>query len=363
MSQLGEIADAENAGGASSLSLGLRRWLGRGGCQGPSGAFHAWRDEETGRLAFEYPEITGYALTWFSHLHDPSDEERRAALLAGAWLLQRLEKTGDLSARAGFDSGTVYNFDLAMVASGLINAGAAFHEEHWVEFGQGLVSQMAGEIDERGRVPAVSGTGESARSGWSVDGEAHMLKALQCFLLAERAGSSDLRDPNDRMAAGAGELQEENGRFRTQRDDERTMLHPHLYAVEALWMFGTARGDRDALDKAGAGARWAWKQQLESGGFPRSVAVRDDVSEPSPEQFDLTAQALRAACLFDLDGGGRRAAVDRLRQVARPANGALALPYQPAPAPIHHNAWVGMFAAQATALAAGDTRLEWEALV
>lgn len=362
MSPEGEVAAAASAGGSAALSLGLRTWLGRGGCQGPTGAFHAWREEESGRLSFEYPEITGYALTYLSHLEAPEEHEIRAATRAGDWLVDRLETSGDLSARTDWDSGAIYNFDVAMIASGLLNAGRAFDRGRYIDLGVRLAGGLADQIDGRGRVPAVASGIQSARSGWSVDGEAHMLKALQCFLLGEEAGSDALGEKATRMAASVGELQEENGRFRTQREDEVTMLHPHLYTVEGLWIFATARGDQEALEQARAGAAWAWEQQLASGGFPRFVAVREG-GETAPEQFDLTAQALRAACLFDLDSTGRERAAERLGEVARSAEDGLALPYQPSPQPIHHNAWVSMFAAQATSLAAGEAELGWEALV
>ena len=61
---------------AGELSAGLRRWLASGAIQPESGAFCAWREEESGTLAFEYPEITGYALTWLACRPDPTDAEQ-----------------------------------------------------------------------------------------------------------------------------------------------------------------------------------------------------------------------------------------------------------------------------------------------
>lgn len=352
------------APGVTDLSAALRRWLGAGGCQGPEGAFHAWRDEASGELAFAYPEITGYALTHLCGAGAPIDGEREAAERAAGWLLDRLVGRGDYSARADWDSGAVYNFDLAMIATGLANAGHALGDERCMDAAVQVVRYLADQIGPGGVVPAVADDGgDSARSGWSVDGEVHMLKALQCFLLAERAGDDALAGPADAMAAAAARLQQDDGRFPTQLGDDHTMLHPHLYAAEGLWAYGTARGDAAVLDVARRASEWAWDRQLDTGGFPRYAWVGTD-GDPAPEQFDVTSQALRMAALFGLDSDRQAAARERLGEVARPAGGsAAALPYQAPPAPAHHNAWVSMFGTQALAVSLGEIELTWEALV
>lgn len=50
----------------------LRGWLGSGPIDSPTGAYFAWIEEGTGRAAFEYPEITGYALTYLMGRPEPS---------------------------------------------------------------------------------------------------------------------------------------------------------------------------------------------------------------------------------------------------------------------------------------------------
>ena len=56
---------------ASTTAAALRRWLASGEPQSPSGAFYAWVEED-GSPSFEYPEITGYALTHLAGLADPA---------------------------------------------------------------------------------------------------------------------------------------------------------------------------------------------------------------------------------------------------------------------------------------------------
>ena len=113
----------------TAIAHALRRWLFSGACQSESGAFCAWRDAGTGQLAFEYPEITGYLLTFAAGLDDLQESESAAAHRAADWLVSRLRR-GDRSAREGWDAGAVYTFDLAMVANGLLAFGRRFGDEY-----------------------------------------------------------------------------------------------------------------------------------------------------------------------------------------------------------------------------------------
>jgi hypothetical protein len=141
------------------------------------------------------------------------------------------------------------------------------------------------------------------------------------------------------------------------------MLHPHFYAVEAMWMWGTARDELAALERAKRATEWAWRYQLPDGGLPRLVNL--DTEEAGVEQLDVTSQAVRAALLVEADVDGLDRAVERLCAAARPVAGAAALPYQPQAANAHLNAWVTMFGAQALELAAqpGHRSLSWHELV
>ena len=67
----------------------FRGWLGHGPIQSASGAFYAWVDESTGAGSFEYPEITGYALTYLAGRRDPDPEELRRGHSAAEWLAGR----------------------------------------------------------------------------------------------------------------------------------------------------------------------------------------------------------------------------------------------------------------------------------
>jgi hypothetical protein len=338
----------------------LRRWLSSGALQSSSGAYCAWLDEDAGTLAFEYPEITGYALTWLAGRPDPTARELAAGARAARWLVHRLSR-GDRSARPGWDREAVYTFDLGMIAAGLISFGRLVGDGAAVDVGLATARELAAYVAEAGYVPAVApdGPATSRAAEWSTVGCAHGAKCVQALLLADEVEAAAT------LVAVAARCQRGDGAVRTQPEESLVMLHPHLYTVEALWMWGTARGDDDALDRARRATDWAWRQQLSSGGLPRCVGS-PDAGRPAVEQCDVTAQAIRAALLTGADPHGLEQAVYRLGQIARPAGrGArAALVYQPESGQRHLNAWVTMFGAQALELAeSGRGSIAWTQLV
>src|SRR5262249_48636515 len=151
---------------------------------------------------------------------------------------------------------------------------------------------------------------------WSTHGVPHLAKLAQSFLLSERHADSP------RLASlieTVKRLQFPDGRMPTVPGDPATMLHPHLYAAEGLWMWGTARGDDEALAHSRAAVDWAWAQQLDNGGFPRFAG--DDLQDEAPEQCDVTSQAIRMALVFGRRSPAVDRAIGRLGEVAQGSNG------------------------------------------
>jgi hypothetical protein len=249
-----------------------------------------------------------------------------------------------------------------MMANGLLAFGARHHPEA-VTIGIRLAAYLGDQIGRDGWLepldPGMSP--RSSRSSWSTEGYAHLVKAAQCQLHAAVLGLPDGAAAARAVVDRGLEFLTPDGRFVTQPSTEVTMLHSHLYAVEGLWIFAEATGDDEARDAAQAATEWAWRQQLPSGGFPRWTA---NSQASASEQFDVTAQAIRAAALCGLDPDGLDRAVLRLANCVLKTPAGSALPYQPDTENIHENAWVSMFGAQAyeSALAAAP-RFDWTTLV
>lgn len=349
---------------STHLARALGAWIGSGAVQGPDGAFHAWLDREEGAHAFAYPEITGYALTYLAGRQAPSPAEIDAGRRAGQWLVARFSG-GDLSARTGWDNGAIYNFDLAMIASGMMTFGDRFDDPTIASAGLDLARDLIAQVEPDGAMPSISPSGPASSrdgTGWSNDGRAHLVKVAQSLLIAERHGM-DGAAAAKRLVAWGCQHQQDDGRFVTQLDPTFTMLHPHMYAAEGLWILGMAHGDDEFLARARSAIDWVWGHQLETGGFPRLVTVDGDA--PSAiEQMDVTSQVIRMTELLGVAQPGLDAALRRLGQVAVSTDAGSALVYQPSAPTVHLNAWVTMFGAQAAEVASvGAPPLAWTHLV
>ena len=330
---------------------GLSRWISSGACQSSSGAFAAWVELASGEKAYDYAEITGYALTHLAARPELSDDEIAVGRRAGDWLVGRVQQRR-LAARDGWDGDAVYHFDLGMISAGLQSFGRRYEEQRYVDTGLELVDLLDRELAaDLGPVSAYGP--KSERTNWSTRGIVHLAKLAQCFLLAGR------EEPARRLIDAARAVQGPDGHMPTDPESPVTMLHPHLYGAEGLWMWGSATGDQDAIDRARANVQWVWTHQLQSGGLPRAFG------RPEPiEQLDVTSQAVRMALLLGVRTPGVDRAIERLLELARESDGMLAMPYQPGSPDVHLNTWVTMFASQALALAVpGAEPLRWDQLV
>lgn len=343
-----------------ALASRLRRWLCSGACQCPSGAFAAWLDRDSGALAFEYPEITGYALTYFSWRRDALPQERLAAQLAANWLRARID-AGKLHARDGWDGEAVYHFDLGIIAHGLLMFGRTRGDEACVATGLRLTALLQAAIAQDGALGPLSSQtrGRSTRRAWSTDGFSHLTKVAQCLLLADSLGQQGALSAARTLVDRCRQLQGDGARIPTEPGNH-TSLHPLLYACEGLWMWGTAAADADALARARRALAWVFSHQLANGGFPGRVAA--DSTVVSAEQTDVTAQAVRMALLLQEPGVGVDRALARLAVLTDTGSSSGGLLYRP-DLP-HVNSWSTLFASQAVQLSsAGIEGFGWEHLV
>ena len=337
-----------------ATAAGLRDWICSGACQSGAGAFVAWVDAGTGDFSYIYPEITGYALTYLAKRAE-LDRELEVGHRAARWLTDRV-RVWRLAARDGWDNEAVYLFDLGMIATGLVAFGRRTGRESYIRAGEKLARFIERAVMAE-TISAVWPWGPpSYRANWSTKGSAHLAKLVQVLLVSGRIEAAA------RLIECTKAAQRIDGSFPTDRSDPTTMLHPHLYAAEGLWIWGTAQGDSDALERGRAAVDWAWMHQLDEGGFPTSVT--SCLRNGSLEQLDVTFQAVRLALAYGERSEAVELAVARLVQTARECGGKLALPYRPTSGELHLNTWATMFGTQALELAqAGTPPLAWQELV
>jgi hypothetical protein len=347
----------------AATSAGLRAWVCSGACQSESGAFVAWFDLANGCRSYDYPEISGYALTYLAGQTFLSERERSAGHRAAEWLDERV-RTGNLAARDGWDNDAVYLFDLGTIASGLLSFGRRTEVERYLETGRLLVNFLRDETCSTRSISPVSRRGpQSERASWSSRGVPHLAKLVQAFLLTDELGEGNDGRVPARLIGTIKRLQDADGRMRMDDDETTTMLHPHLYAAEGLWIWGSATHDEDALERARMATEWVFTHQLEQGGLPR-FATNGKQRGAAHEQSDVTAQAARIALALGLRSRAVDRALTRLIEVARGDERGLAIVYQPDSPDIHLNTWATLFAAQALAMAApGAGPISWKELV
>ena len=122
-------------------------WLFAGGLAHPSGGIAGWRDRRTGRLSDEYPEISGYFLSAAVFAEATGAEP---VIRAADWLTARIE--GDELASRRADGGAIYNFDLGIVAAGLIKYGVREGRAPAVTAGIRAASCLRDQVNQYGHL-------------------------------------------------------------------------------------------------------------------------------------------------------------------------------------------------------------------
>ncbi|PFJ17139.1 hypothetical protein COD67_07620 [Bacillus cereus] len=341
----------------------LRKWISSGECQKSSGAFCAWREVSNGNLSFEYPEITGYALTYFSNITDLKAIERKSAEKAASWLMERI-KAGNLNGRID-KTDVVYSFDLAMIATGLMSYGLKVENKDYVNVGMEIVDILINYIKKNEKLSSIITPHEFGNSDkWSITGSAHLLKVIQCMLLAESLGMLQAGIYAEQLLKSTIKLVGTNGSFQTSPQNLTTYLHPHLYATEGLWIWGTAKNDNSTLFQAKESLEWVFSKQMPSGGFPEHVINNSCESTLLKEQSDVTSQIIRLANLLGSTFPGYHRSLERLNEITYGDEEAKAIVYAPESEHIHQNTWATFFAVQAIESALEKTpSLAWQKLI
>lgn len=337
----------------SDCSRQLVNWLFSGALTHDTGAMAAWRELDTGSLAYPYPEITGYALTLAAGT-TLNPQQAEIARRAAVWLIAR-HAAGESESRPA-EPGVIYTFDRYVQATGLLNYGIATGNDRAAATGVQLLSADAERVvrDHRAH-PIAEGSISSTRPRcWSTVGSLHLLKAVQGFcLLREVTGAQVGIDAAEILVTCcSGKLRVDSPHLSDA--DGRHYLHPYCYVLEGLWVWAEATGDTSNSAQVSACLAEILRFREPDGGIRRTA------EEPGT-QFDVTAQAVRLGALLRLDPTAwhscRRCL---LRSAATVAPGMKYLPYR-ADGPVHQSSWASMFAAQA--LRAEREPIPWQLLV
>jgi hypothetical protein len=317
------------------ISDGIATWLLTSGIQiqvGPErGAVAGWLDAQ-GAPAFAYPEITGYYLTCMAFMHKIGRTEPAIASNAQravTWLHAKCRNGVPLTryfAEANMHdwrNDAIFSFDLAMVLRGLQSVKGIVDEPIRKETLNAFHSEMRKLISPDGQlIPYRQRSNSTVKDRWSTRPGPFQIKAAAALLGSDSMLDSALRD------AAFQAFQ----RWRSSSFSDAGELHPTMYAVEGLILFGLH------------GCADAWRAAAD---LYRQCMERIDCA-----RSDVVAQALRAGCILfrrnvvPSSVRGLETLVEALvRFVGQ--DGAIVYTHTNALSSRHQNAWGAMFAYQA----------------
>jgi hypothetical protein len=275
------------------------------------GGFCSWYDPEKKDYPYLYPEMTGYAITALLYLRNFYSDldsllENRAEL-ASNWLITRATyKCGGVKQRHSCHENphpkndVSYTFDAGMVLFGITNLYRVKKEAKYLNYAKKLGNFLLNMQKDDGSFYAFldlkTGLKIDSFAKWSTQsGAFHAKLALSLLNLYEITDDVLYRESARRICEYALLLQEDDGRFITNKIKKDTTLHPHCYAVEGLLFAGNRLGNNRYLDGGKRGVEWVFSGQKENGGIPNMYYHKKGWGQF--ERSDVLAQVLRLGSL------------------------------------------------------------------
>lgn len=310
-----------------------------------SGGVFGWLDAGAG--PFVYPELAGYLLTTLraaTVLQPDCVPAARARCEPIVGWIERHARAGKLPATRTYQQPHApdwrcaprFTFDLAMLARGLVDAGALVGAERTTPLVQLALGELATMVGEDGGLLAcrTEAGAEPLPERWSARPGFYHRKAVAALRVCDvpltaalASACSGVRGRWQRAPAAIGEL------------------HPYLYGIEGMVLDALADGDEALWQQAGNAFAAVLAARLPDGRLPSRF-------DGGPPRADVLAQALRLGVLLH----ERRLAGDP-RVLADLATALLGF-VDPAgsvrfgdgsTAPAHRNGWCAAFTWQALA--------------
>jgi hypothetical protein len=320
----------------------LSCWLGHGRIQDAGGGVFSWCDDRFSP-SYVYPEVSGYLLTVLASGILPLEHARERALRCAEFLTSRI-RAGQLGARPSEET-VIYNFDQAMIATGLMRAHARLGADTLAE-GLQLADLLREQILKERFLPTVCARGAVPKRGnkWSTVGTLHLAKCTQALLLAGEHGLERANEAAHLLAGHTLAQLRSMEQPYTCPGSPEIHLHAVLYCAEGMWIYGKATGAQSALDCSEGLLKYVLAQMDRSGALTATIGG----SVLAPEQGDVAAQLLRLALLHRIPEDIVELTYARLCRFFRSQEAWTAVEYQVGSD--HYNTWATIFAAQACSL-------------
>lgn len=297
----------------------VKEWICSSGIQSDSGGFYSWYDLKDKSYPYLYSEITGYGITTLLFLYNLTGDEifLNKAQKAADWIITfamhscggvktRLYNQDESSDRLySFSGQNIFSFDTGMVLYGMASLYQARKERRFLEAALRQADFILDKMQkEDGSLYPIYNTKEARTmepdDKWSNQRGSFLCKAsLGLVKLFDISGERKYRDAAIRLCEYAVSLQEDSGRFITDKASSTTHLHPHSYTAEGLWYTGSSFGMPEFIDSAKKATEWALSNVSSSG--------INEIYDPSTKTFndfqrsDIIAQVLRMVLIYSIE--------------------------------------------------------------
>lgn len=294
------------------------RWIKDSGIQSAEGGFYSWYDLKNKIHSFIYSEITGYAITTLLFLEKIYKERvyLEQAKAAARWIIKeamcpcgavrtRLYKEDEKADKTySFCGENIFSFDLGMVLYGMINLYKLTKDNNFLDASLKMADFLLKEMAKKdGSFSAVYNVQakkciESFDKWSNQSGAFHAKLSLGLIDMFEVTKEKRYYEAAVRICEYALTLQQEDGRFITDRAKKTTNLHPHSYTTEGLLYSGVYLGEKRFIKAARKATEWTFSSL--------TLGKLDELYEPQSKSFngfqrcDVLAQSLRLGIIFSI---------------------------------------------------------------
>ena len=273
------------------------------------GSFNAWYDTTNKKFSFVYSEITGYGINTLLYLNkiDPSNLLIERAEIAADWLMNKAFDPDFGGILCRFDrnknefNGKICTFDNGVCLNAFMNLYKATSKDKYLDISIKIADWLLKMQKDDGsfytRHIINDNFLEDNGDKWSKQsGTFHSKISLGLLNLGKLLKENKYITSARKICDWSLNLQTEEGRFITDRNDNSTFLHPFCYTNEGLICAGIVLNEDKYISSVKKGVQWVLKNKIKNNGFPAYFVDDKFIGIDSP---DINAQVLRLILILE----------------------------------------------------------------
>jgi len=209
------------------------------------GGVHSFYDEQKKEYAFLYPEITGYYLSTLCFLYNKENNEQYKHLAKNSadWLIDLFNKYGGIVQGVNHDKTrqkTVYSFDTAICAKGLIDFYSVTKDSKFLDYGKKMCHWLIeSALENDGTIKPVKDLEknefiQSTDVWYKQKGCLHIKATIPIASLYKITKETKLLDAITSICNAYRYFQKPDGSFSLHKNSNIINLHALCYALEGL---------------------------------------------------------------------------------------------------------------------------------